>query len=452
MSKDRYRIDMTEGNLFKKILLFSLPLMASGLLQLLFNAADIVVVGRYAGHESLAAVSSTSSLINLVVNIFIGLSIGTNVIVAKHIGANEQEEISKTVHTAMMVSLIGGVILALFGVFASEWMLGLMGTPKDVLHLAVIYLQIYFVGMPALLVYNYGASILRAKGDTKRPLYYLSIAGIVNVILNLILVIVFKMGVAGVGIATTVSQTISAGLVFYCLMHEHGGMRLYPKQMKIDWKKLVVIMKIGLPAGIQGCVFSISNVMIQASVNSFGSTIMAGNGAAANIEGFVYTSMNSFYQSCMTFTGQNAGAKKYSRINKTLLICLGYVIITGIVLGVGAWYFGEYLLAIYSKDADVIAAGVVRLGYVSKPYFICGMMDVMVGVLRGLGYSIFPMIVSLVGACGLRLIWLATVFVAYPTIEVIYLSYPVSWFITFICHVITYLCILPKAKKKIITS
>lgn len=445
---DRYHIDMTKGNLYSKILLFSLPLMASGLLQLLFNAADIIVVGKYAGHQSLAAVSSTSALINLIVNIFIGLSIGTNVLVARHLGANEHEEISKTVHTAMMVSIVGGFILTVFGIVAAKPLLIWTDTPADVIDLATLYLKIYFLGMPALLIYNYGASILRAKGDTKRPLYYLAIAGVVNVLLNLLLVIVFHMGVAGVAIATTISQIISAAFVFICLTNEPGGLQLHPKEMKIDWKKLLEIMEIGLPAGIQGCVFSLSNVMIQASVNSFGSTIMAGNGAAGNIEGFVYVSMNAFYQSCLTFTGQNYGAKKYERIKKTLFVCLLFVTITGLVLGIGAWYFGDFLLGIYSDDPSVIAAGIVRLSYVSKTYFLCGIMDVMVGSLRGMGYSIFPMIVSLVGACGLRLVWLATIFVIMPTVDIVYLSYPVSWIVTALAHVITFLFVIRKVKKK----
>ncbi|WP_294562174.1 MATE family efflux transporter [uncultured Traorella sp.] len=449
MAGDHYRIDMTEGKLLPKILLFSLPLIASGVLQLLFNAADIIVVGKFDGHESLAAVSSTGALINLIVNIFIGLSIGANVVVARHIGADEQEEISKTVHTAMMLSIIGGVILTVFGIAAAHPMLEWMDTPDNVIDLAVLYLRIYFLGITASLIYNYGASILRAKGDTKRPLYYLALAGVVNIILNLILVIVFHLGVAGVGIATVVSQIISATLVFICLTHERGGLQLHPKEMHIDFRKFIDILKIGLPAGIQGCVFSLSNVVIQASVNSFGSTIMAGNGAAQNIEGFVYTGMNAFYQSCLTFTSQNMGARSLDRIKQTLFSCQLLVIITGLILGIGAWYFGDLLLSIYSDDPAVIAAGIVRLGYVSKTYFLCGIMDVMVGSLRGLGYSIFPMIVSLVGACGLRILWLATVFNLYHTIEMVYISYPVSWIITALAHMITFIFVFRKVSHKI---
>lgn len=449
MSKDRYRINMVEGPLLPKILLFSLPLMASSLIQLLFNAADIVVVGQYAGSQSLAAVSSTSSLINLIVNIFIGLSIGTNVVAARHIGANEQHELYKTVHTAMMISIVGGLLLTIFGVFASKQLLEWMATPNDVIDLAATYLRIYFLGITASLIYNYGASILRAKGDTKRPLYYLILSGIVNVVLNLILVIVFHMNVAGVAIATVVSQIISAVLIFICLMNEKEGMKLIPREIAFYGDKFKDILKIGLPAGIQGSIFSISNVMIQASINSFGSIVMAGNGAAANIEGFVYVSMNAFYQTCLTFTSQNYGAGSWKRILKTLLLCQVCVVLTGIILGMSAWYFGDILISIYSKDADVIQAGITRMAYICKTYFLCGMMDVMVGSLRGLGYSFFPMIVSLVGACGLRVVWLATVFQTQKTIDSIYISYPISWLVTLLAHIITFLFIIHEVKPKL---
>ncbi|MGN1343725.1 MAG: MATE family efflux transporter, partial [Traorella sp.] len=366
-----YRINMTEGSLLPKILQFTFPLMLSSLLQLLFNAADIIVVGKFAGHEALAAVSSTGALINLIVNLFIGLSIGTNVLVARQIGANEQDGIHKTVHTAISLSFVGGILLTIFGFFGARPMLELMNAPSDVIDLSTLYLKIYFLGITAMLVYNYGASILRAKGDTKRPLYFLTIAGIVNVVLNLILVIVFHLGVAGVGIATTVSQVISAVLVFMCLMDESGVMKLKPKELRIDFKTFIEIMKIGLPAGIQGSVFSLSNVVIQSTINSFGSTIMAGNGAAANIEGFVYVAMNSFYQSCLTFTSQNYGAHKIHRVKKTLLICQTLVILVGLVLGVSAWYFGPQLLSIYADEQAVIEAGMIRLSYVSKTYLLC---------------------------------------------------------------------------------
>lgn len=443
-----YRIDMTNGSLLPKLLKFSFPLMLSSLLQLLFNAADIIVVGKFAGHQALAAVSSTGALVNLIVNLFIGLSVGTNVLVARQIGARENDKIYKTVHTAMALSFIGGVILTVFGVVMAHPLLELMNVPSDVIDLSTLYLQIYFLGITAMLVYNYGAAILRAKGDTKRPLYFLTIAGVINVGLNLILVIFFHMGVAGVGIATTISQVVSAGLVFYCLMNEQENMRLRPKEMKVDMPTLVEIMKIGLPAGIQGSVFSLSNVVIQSTINSFGSAVMAGNGAAGNIEGFVYVGMNAFYQSCLTFTGQNYGAGKIDRVKKTLYCCQFLVIVTGLVLGIGAWFFGEPLLSIYASEADVIQAGMVRLGYVARFYFLCGIMDVMVGSLRGLGYSIFPMIMSLIGACLFRLLWIYFIFPLNPIPDTVYVSYPITWIITITAHILTYIYAMHKIKKK----
>lgn len=447
MSKN-YRIDMTSGALLPKILKFSFPLMLSSLLQLLFNAADIIVVGKFAGHEALAAVSSTGALVNLIVNLFIGLSVGTNVLVARQIGARDEEKIYKTVHTAMALSFIGGVILTIFGVFAAHPLLALMNVPSDVIDLSTLYLQIYFLGITAMLVYNYGAAILRAKGDTKRPLYFLTIAGVINVVLNLILVIVFHMGVAGVAIATTVSQIVSATFVFYCLVGEPGVLQLNPKDMKIDMFSLKEIMKIGLPAGIQGSVFSLSNVVIQSTINSFGSAVMAGNGAASNIEGFVYVGMNAFYQSCLTFTGQNYGAGKMDRVKKTLYCCQFLVIITGLVLGLGAWFLGEPLLSIYASETEVIQAGMVRMGYIARFYFLCGIMEVMVGTLRGLGYSIFPMIVSLIGACVFRLLWIYFIFPLNPTPDNVYISYPVTWIITASAHFLTYIYAIHKIKNK----
>lgn len=443
-----YRINMTEGNLLPKILKFTLPLMLSSLLQLLFNAADIIVVGKFAGHEALAAVSSTSPLINLIVNLFMGLSVGANVLVARQIGAKEETAVKKTVHTSIALSIFGGVFLTVFGLVFARKMLDMMDVPFDVINLSVTYLRIYFVGMIAMLVYNYGAAILRAKGDTKRPLYFLTLAGIINVCLNLILVIIFDLDVAGVGIATTVSQIISASLVFLCLIKEDEMMRLDPKAIRIDFKTLIEIMKIGLPAGIQGSLFALSNVVIQKTINSFGSIVVAGNGAAGNIEGFVYVGMNAFHQSCLTFTSQNYGAKRMDRVKKTLFICQSLVIVTGLVLGVGAYLNGEFLLSIYADDPSVISAGMVRLSYVSKYYFLCGIMDVMVGSLRGLGYSLFPMFVSLMGACAFRLWWIAYIFPYNPISDTVYFSYPVSWIITSLFHILTFIYAVHAIKRK----
>jgi len=438
-NKKSREMDMIHGPLLGKILVFSIPLMLSGLLQLLFNAADIVVVGRFAGDDSLAAVGSTSSLINLMTNLFIGLSVGVNVVVAHYFGSGERNKISDTVHTSMLLSLICGAVLMVFGVIAAPALLKLMSSPPEVIGLATIYLRIYFLGMPATMLYNFGSAILRASGDTKRPLYYLLFAGVVNVVLNLIFVIGFSMGVAGVAIATVVSQYISAGLIVWCLMKEIDVLHLDLKKLAINKEILIKIVQIGLPAGIQGTVFSLSNVVIQSAINSFGNTVVAGNAAAANIEGFVYVAMNAMYQAAITFTGQNYGAGEKKRILKVLFLCQVIVITIGTVLGNLVVLFGSELLSVYSDSAMVIEAGFVRLKYICVFYALCGVMDVMVGVLRGIGYSIMPMIVSLLGACGLRLLWIATVFQYYHTIEVLYLAYLVTWVITALTHVICFL-------------
>lgn len=441
-----YEIDMCSGSIPKKLLLFAIPLMCSSVLQLLFNAADIIVVGRFAGDNSLAAVGSNTALINLLTNLFIGLSIGANVLAARYYGANKMNELSRTVHTSMAISLISGVFLTAVGVIFAKSLLELMQTPQNILELAKVYLRIYFVGMPAIMIYNFGSALLRAAGDTKRPLYYLIIAGIVNVLLNLLFVIVLKMDVAGVALATVISEFISAYLVVRCLMQEEGGIKLMLSELKIDADKLKNILKIGLPAGFQGVLFSLSNVVIQSSVNLFGETVVAGNSAASNIEGFVYVSMNSFYQAAISFTSRNVGAGKYSRINKILIYSLICVIATGIILGWTAYIFGRQLLGIYSSGAEVIDAGMVRISIVCVTYALCGMMDVMVGSLRGLGYSVMPMIVSLLGACGLRLVWIGTVFQIdrFHTPVTIYLSYPVTWIITFSVHLICFFIVRRK--------
>lgn len=448
--KKKYEIDMCNGPILKKMLLFALPLMLSSILQLLFNAADIVVVGRFAGDDSLAAVGSTSSLINLLTNLFIGLSVGANVLVAKYFGAKKEAELRETVHTAMTLSLIGGVVLTIIGVVGAPIILTWMQSPPEVFSLAVIYLRVYFVGMTATMVYNFGSSILRAIGDTKRPLYYLSVAGVVNVVLNLFFVIVFHWGVFGVGIATVISQVISAALVLRCLLREQGGIRLDLKKLGINRGKLLQIMQIGLPAGFQGMLFSLSNVVIQSSVNSFGATIVAGNSAASNIEGFVYVGMNAFYQAAISFMGQNVGAGKYNRVNKILLSAETCVIVIGSVLGMLVMIFAEPLLGLYTDSPEVVQAGTVRLGIICTTYFLCGIMDVMVGALRGLGYSIAPMIVSLLGACVFRLLWIATVFQMdrFHTIETVYISYPISWTLTFLAHVVTFVIVRNRLKKR----
>lgn len=443
-----YEIDMCNGPILKKVLLFSLPLMLSGILQLLFNAADIIVVGRFAGSQSLAAVGSTTALINLLINIFIGLSIGANVMVARYYGGKRQKDTSETVHTAITMSLISGAFLIILGFFASKTLLELMGTPEDVIGRSVIYMRIYFAGMPVIMAYNFGSAILRAVGDTRRPLYFLSLAGVVNVVLNLFFVIKLQMDVAGVALATVLSQCISAALVLRCLMKMDGALKLQLSKLRIHKRKLLAIMKIGLPAGMQGAVFSISNVLIQSSVNSFGSIAMAGNTASANIEGFVYTSMNAVYQTNLSFTSQNIGAEQYSRINKILFTCLGTVTIVGMFLGFGAVLGGKKLLQVYSTDPEVISYGMLRMTIICTTYFMCGWMDTLVGSLRGVGYSVLPMIISLTGACGFRVLWLFTVFAWRPTLEILYISYPISWLITAVAHLFFYFRIYKKLPKK----
>ncbi len=443
-----YEIDMCNGPLFGKILLFTLPLMLSGILQLLFNAADVVVVGRFAGNESLAAVGSTGALTNLLVNMFIGLSVGANVLVARYYGAKRDDEVSQTVHTSMIISVVGGIILALIGFVAAKPLLVLMDTPEDVIGLSVLYMRIYFLGMPAMLLFNFGSAILRAVGDTRRPLFFLIIAGIVNVGLNLIFVIVFHMGVAGVAIATVISQCISAGMMIWCLMCSESSVKVSLGKLRINWDKFGKIAKIGLPAGIQGSLFSISNVLIQSSVNSFGSVAMAGNTAGGNVEGFVYTAMNSVYQTAVSFTGQNLGGRRFDRINKILIECLLFVTVIGLVLGNGAYLFGNQILSLYSTDARVIEYGIGRMAVICTFYCLCGMMDVLGGSIRGLGYAVMPMIVSLLGACVFRVVWIYTIFQWDRSLHTLYISYPISWAVTALAHLICFMIVRKKLESK----
>lgn len=443
-----YEMDMCNGPVLKKILIFSIPLMLSGVLQLLFNAADIIVVGRFAGSQSLAAVGSTTALINLLINIFIGLSVGANVVVARAYGGRRDKDVSEAVHTAIAVSIVSGVILIVMGFVFSKLMLELMGTPDDVIDKAVLYMRIYFAGMPVVMLYNFGSAILRAVGDTRRPLYFLSIAGAVNIVLNLFFVIVMNLDVAGVALATVISQCISSGLVLRCLAKSEGGLKLELSKLKIHRKKMLQIFKIGLPAGMQGAIFSVSNVLIQSSVNSFGSIAMAGNAASANIEGFVYNAMNAVYQTNLSFTSQNIGGKKYTRVNRILFACLGTVTVVGMILGFGAYAIGDELLLIYSTDPEVIRFGMLRMSIIATTYFTCGWMDTMVGSLRGMGYSVLPMIVSLTGACGLRILWIFTIFAQQRTLTSLYISYPVSWVITAGVHMLCYFLIKRKLPKK----
>lgn len=447
-STKTYEMDMCHGPLFRKILVFTLPLILSGILQLLFNAADVIVVGQFAGSESLAAVGSTSSLTNLLVNLFIGLSVGVNVLVARFYGARQEQEAQETVHTAVVISVLGGIVLAFLGIWLAKPLLTLMDTPDDVIRYSVLYMRIYFAGMPVMLLYNFGSAILRAIGDTRRPLYFLAVAGVINVILNLVFVICFHMGVAGVATATVISQCVSAVLIVRCLMKSEGCIRLQPEKLRIHWGKLAKTARIGLPAGVQGMLFSISNVLIQSSVNSFGSIAMAGNTAGQNVEGFVYTSMNAVHQTAVSFTGQNLGGKQYKRINQILVECVLFVTVIGLVLGNGAYLLGDRILGIYSSDAEVVAYGMERLSIICTTYCLCGIMDVMVGVIRGLGYAVLPMIVSLMGACVFRIIYIYTVFEWNRTLHTLYISYPISWAMTAAVHIICFLIVRSKIGKE----
>lgn len=448
-------MDMCSGPILRKMIVFTLPIMLSGLCQLLFNATDIIVVGKFAGDNALAAVGSNTALINLMTNLFIGLSIGVNVTAARYCGAKNIKDLKKTVHTAMLISVIGGFILMAVGLCFAEQLLELMQTPESLIGMASDYLRILFCGMPFMMIYNFGNALLRAAGDTRRPMIYLIIAGVINVLLDLIFVILLNMSAAGVGLATALSQGVSAVLILRCLMREseESGLRLDLRQLKIHKDKLLMIMKIGLPAGFQGMVFSLSNVVIQSSINLFGEDVIAGNTAAASIEGFVYMAMNSCYQSTISFTSQNLGAGKYERINKILLSGLICVVSVWAVLGLGVCMsLGRPLLSIYTSGDIAIEAGLRRMAYVCGTYFLCGIMDVMVGSLRGMGYSIVPMIVSLLGACGLRLLWLGTVFQIeqFHTPDTVYLSYPVSWIITAAAHIISFFICRNRLKKKML--
>ena len=442
-TKKKYEMDMCNGNIFLKIIKFSIPLALMGMLQLFYNAADLIVVSNFSGDsEALGAVGSTNSIINLLVNLFIGLSVGTNVIVAKYFGAKKFDKISDVVHTSILTSFIIGIVLGIFGFIFARPLLNLMNNDLD---LSVLYLKIYFIGMPFNLVYNFAASVLRAVGDTKRPLYFLTISGMANIVLNLIFVIVFKMSVAGVALATVMSQVISCILILLALFKSNECYQLRFNKLKINKKALIEITKIGLPAGIQSSIFSISNVLIQSSINKFGPIVMNGNSAASSVEGFVYTAMNSVYHAALAFMGQNVGAKKVKNIKKVTIYSLIIVCIVSMTLGGILFLSGQHVLKIYTDVPKEIEVGFIRLHYLCLPYFLCGIMDVMVGCLRGLGYSTLPMIVSIVGVCGFRIFWILGIFYNYTDFQnvedlnMLYISYPISWIITFFAHLGCYL-------------
>ena len=435
MKQNKYEIDMCNGTIMDKLISFSLPLMLSGILQLMFNAVDIIVVGRFSGSQALAAVGSTTALINVFTNLFIGISLGANVLAARFYAAGKDREMSDTVHTAVTLALVSGIVMAFVGLIFSRWALELMGTPDDVIGQSALYMKIYFLGMPFFMLYNYGAAILRAVGDTKRPLIFLVISGVVNAVLNLILVIMFHMDVAGVAIATVISQLISCILVLRCLRTSKTSYQLHFGKLRINTVYLKQIFQVGIPAGIQSTVINLSNALLQSSVNSFGSTAMAGYTAANNIFGFLCVAVNSVTQACMSFTSQNYGVHKFKRMDKVLVDCLIISVVTSFSLGSGAYFFGSEILKIYTADPEVIRCGLEILSYTTVPYFLCGIMDLFPGALRGMGHSGVPMILSVIGTVGTRIVWIFGIFPHHRSLAVLFISYPASWMLTIIMQV-----------------
>jgi putative MATE family efflux protein len=438
---------MCNGTIMDKLISFALPLMISGMLQLMFNAVDIIVVGRFTGSQALAAVGSTTALICTFTNLFIGVSLGANVLAARFYASGKTKEMSETVHTAILLALISGIAMSVIGILCARESLVLIATPDDIIGQAVLYLRIYFLGMPFFMLYNYGAAILRAVGDTKRPLMYLIAAGTANAVLDLVLVIIFKMGVAGVAIGTITSQFISCVLVIRCLCKTDAIYKLYISKLRIKKYYLIQILKVGLPAGIQSTVINFSNVLLQSSVNSFGEIAMAGYTAANNILGFLYVSVNSVTQACMSFTSQNYGVRKFKRMDKVLANCAILSIIVSVVIGGGSYLLGHQILGIYTKQEDVIQCGMEILSISTIPYFLCGLMDMIPGSMRGVGYSAVPMILSIIGTVGTRLVWIYGVFPEHRSLYVLFMSYPVSWGLTIVMQAICLVFVRRKIRK-----
>ena len=444
MEKNKFEIDMCNGPIMSKLISFSVPLILSGMLQLMFNAVDIIVVGQFSGSTSLAAVGSTTALINVFVNLFMGISLGANVVSARCYAMGRREEMSKTVHTAITIALVSGIIMAVIGVIFAKGALLLMGTPENVINLSTLYMRIYFLGMPFFMLYNYGAAILRAVGDTKRPLIFLVISGCINAGINMLLVIVFDMGVAGVAIGTVISQFVSCALVINCLYRTKSSYQLRFSKLKIEKDYMIQIFQVGVPAGIQSTVINFSNALLQSSVNSFGSVAMAGYTAANNVLGFLYVSVNSITQACMSFTSQNYAVGKHKRMDRVLIDCIVLSISVALILGGGAYLFGTYILNIYTSDADVIKCGLEILSITTVPYFICGIMDLFPGALRGMGYSTIPMILSIIGTVGIRILWIFVFFPMHRSLYFLFISYPGSWIATIVMQVICYMLVRKK--------
>ncbi len=443
-------IDMINGPLFGNIVRFTIPIILSSILQLLFNAADLVVVGQFCGSVSVAAVGATTSLSSLIVNLFVGLSVGAGVCVAQAVGSGDNERMRQTVHTAIPVAIIGGVVLTVVGVAFAPTLLGWMGTPAEVIDLSAVYVRLYFCGMVPSMLYNFGAAILRAVGDTKGPLLHLTAAGVLNVVLNVFFITVLHMDVAGVALATSISQVLSAALVLRALMRRQDACRLEWRQVSVHRRSLSRILQIGLPTGLQSSLFSISNVLIQSSINSFGAAAISGSAAASNIEGFLYMTMYAFSQTAMNFIGQNVGARRYDRVRRIFVICLVTMLVLSAALCAVVLVFDEPLLGIYITDsAAAITVGVQRMAIVIGAYVLCGMMDVTVGAVRGMGCSLSPMIISVVGVCGFRIAWIHTVFAHFHTLDVLYLSYPISWAISFVAQLIVLFNVMRRSEKGI---
>lgn len=449
MKQNKYEIDMCNGSIMDKLISFSLPLMLSGILQLMFNAVDIVVVGRFSGSSALAAVGSTTALINVFTNLFIGVSLGANVLAARFYASGRRKEMSETVHTSILLALISGIAMAIVGLLFSRWALELMGTPADVIDQSSLYMKIYFLGMPFFMLYNYGAAILRAVGDTKRPLMFLIISGVTNAILNMILVIVFDMGVAGVAIATVISQLISCVLVLWCLYKTEGSYQLRFSKLRMKKEYLKQIFQVGIPAGVQSTVINFSNALLQSSVNSFGSTAMAGYTAANNILGFLYASINAVTQACMSFTSQNYGVNKPKRMDRVMIDCIILSVGVSLVLGCGSYAFGGEILKIYTEDPEVIRCGLEILALTTVTYFLCGVMDLFPGALRGMGASAVPMILSIIGTVGTRIVWIFGVFPAHRSLKILFVSYPASWTLTILMQAVCFYFVRKKVHREL---
>ena len=444
IKRNKYEMDMCSGPLMGKLISFSIPLALSLNLQLLFNAVDIIVVRKFSGSQALAAVGSTSALINLVLTLLVGVSLGTNVLAGRYFATGDRQAMEDTVHTSMAFALAGGVVMGLVGMGFSRWALELMDTPKEVLEQAALYMRVYFLGMPFFMMYNYGAAVLRAVGDTRRPLVFLVIAGVLNAGLNMVLVIRFHLGVLGVAVATVISQIVSCGLVLWCLLKTDGSYRLRFSKMKIKMSYLRPLFRIGLPAGLQSLVINFSNVLLQSSVNSFGEIAMAGYTAANNVFGFLYATVNSFSQTCMSFVSQNYGVGKWKRMDRVLLDCTALSVSVTVVLGGCVYLFGESILKIYTPSPEVIQCGMEVFLYTTSTYFICGIMDLLPGAMRGMGHSTVPMLLSVIGTVGVRIFWIYCIFPTHHSLDVLFISYPLSWLVTVIMQVVCYLLVRKK--------